>query len=39
MYNLMCQGNFILNVQSIAQAYAAKEREIKFMINTEITSY
>ena len=39
MYSLMCGGNFILNVRSMAQAYGAKAHEIKFMIDTEITSY
>ena len=35
----MCENNFILNVNFIGAAHEAKRQGIKFMINTEATSY
>ena len=36
---LLCENNFILNVNFIGAAHEAKRQGIKFMINTEATSY
>ena len=38
-YNLLCNSNFVLNLNTLDLAPVAKERGIKFMINTEATSY
>ena len=38
-YSLLCEGNFILNVPSVPLALEAKANGIKFMVNTEATSY
>ena len=38
-YNLICESNFILNLNQIKLALSAKELGIKFMLNTEATSY
>lgn len=38
-YNLMCEENFILNCNDLKNVAEAKSRNIKFMLNTEATSY
>lgn len=38
-YNLLCDSNFILNLNDLNLAPTAKEYGIKFMLNTEATSY
>ena len=38
-YDLICKNNFILNVNDIPKALAAKSRNIRFMLNYEATSY
>ena len=38
-YNLLCNNNFILNVNSIDKALIAKDRGLRFMLNYEANSY
>ncbi len=38
-YSLMCQSNFIMNLNHMLFVNEAKENNIKFMLNTEATSY
>lgn len=38
-YNLLCDSNFILNLNNLNLVKIVKDYGIKFMINTEVTSY
>ena len=38
-YNLLCNSNFILNLNNLRLARITKDRGIRFMINIEATSY
>ena len=39
MFNLLCEKNFILNCPNISIAVMAKEHEIRFMLDKEISTY
>ena len=38
-YNLLCNSNFVLNLSQLDLVQQAKDNQIKFMLNTEATSY